>query len=144
MDARCAEEMADSMLWDSPFPEAEEEWKQTEDIPKGESIVPPSLILDILPFAQPFYSKNFLLGPQNQKDPIGIVAGTPHVEASLVVGVNTSITPSGGAPPRVDRIKLARENMGLVQVCMTECQKLLVASYLLIEYLILVDQVVRY
>ena len=72
------------------------------------------------------------------------VAATPHVEASLVVGASTSAVPLGSAPPPQNRIELAKENMGLVQVSMTECQKLLAISYLLIEYLILVDQVVRY
>ena len=75
---------------------------------------------------------------------MGKVADTPHVEASLVVGVSTSIAPSGGALPPVDIIKLAHENMDLVQVHVTECQKLLVVSNYLIEYLILVNRVVKY
>ena len=75
---------------------------------------------------------------------MGKVADTPHVEASLVVGASTSIAPSGGAPPPVDRIKLAQENMDLVQVRVTECQKLLAVSNRIIEYLILVDRVVKY
>ena len=74
-----------------------------------------------------FYSKNFSLGPQNQEDPAGKAAAAPHVEAPLVVGASTSIAPSGGAPPLVERIKLAQENMGLVQ-------KLLAVSNRLIEY----------
>ena len=43
------------------------------------------------------------------------VGETTHVEASLVVGANTSIAPSGSTPPQVDRIKLAQEHVGLVQ-----------------------------
>ena len=61
-----------------------------------------------------------------------------------MVGVSTSAVPSGGTPPPVDRIKLAHENMDLVQVCVTECQKLLAVSNHMIEYLILVDRVVKY
>ena len=91
-----------------------------------------------------FYSKNFSLGPQNQEDPVGKIAGKTHVEASLVVGASTSIAPSGGAPPLMDRIKLAQENMDLVQVRVTECQKLLAVSNRIIEYLILVDRVVSH
>ena len=132
------------MLRDSSFPEAEEEWKQAEDISTGEFIMPLPLILDFLPFAQPFYSKKFSLGPQNQEDHVGKVADTPHVEASLVVGASTSIAPSGGAPPPMDIIKLAQENMDLLQVHVTECQKLLVVSNCLIEYLILVNRVLKY
>ena len=125
--ARSAEEMADSMLLDSPLPEAEEEWKQAEEIHTGEPIVPPPPNLDFLPFSRPFYLKNFSLGPQNQEHPAGKAAAAPHVEAPLVVGASTSIAPSGGAPPLVERIKLAQENMDLVQ-------KLLAVSNRLIEY----------
>jgi len=128
--------MADSMLLDSPLPDAEkEEQKQQEEIPIGEPIVPPPPNLDLLPFARPFYSKNFSLGPQNQEDPMGKVVGTPDVKASLVVGATASVTPSGGAPPLVTRIKLALENMDLVQ-------KLLAVSNRLIEYLIFANRVV--
>ena len=38
---------------------------------------------------------------------------TPRADASLVVGSNTSLAPSGGAPPQVDKIKLAQEHFGL-------------------------------
>ena len=61
-----------------------------------------------------FYSKNFSLGPQNQEDPVRKVEDMLHVEPSLVVGASTSIAPSGGAPPLVERIKLAQKNMDLV------------------------------
>jgi len=121
VDSRSAEEMADSMLWDSPLPETEEEWKQAKDIPTGEFTIPLPANLEFLPFVRHF--NNFLLGPLNQEDPLGKVAATPHVEASLVVGASTSVAPSGGAPPPVDMIKLAQENMDLVKVCVTECQK---------------------
>ena len=77
--------------------------------------------LEFLPFVRHF--NNFLLGPLNQEDPLGKVVATPHVEVSLVVGASTSVAPSGGAPPPVDMIKLAQENMDLVKVCVTECQK---------------------
>ena len=63
------------------------------------------------------------------------VAATPHVEASLVVGASTSAVPLGSAPPPQNRIELAKENMDLVQVRMTECQKLLAVSNRMIEYL---------
>ena len=51
--------------------------------------------------------------------------------------MNTSVASSGGAQSLVERIKLAQENKNLVQ-------KLLAVSNLLIEYLILLDRVVRY
>jgi len=98
--------MSDSMLLDLPLPDVEEERKQ-EEIPIGEPIVPPPPNLDFLPFARPFYLKNFSLGPQNQEDPMREVKAMPHVEASLVVGPSTSAVSSGGTPPPVDRIKLA-------------------------------------
>ena len=107
MDARSAEEMADSMLLGSSLPDAEEERRQQEEIHASEPIVPSPPNLDFLPFARPFYSKDFPLGPQNQEDPIREVAAMPHVEASLVVGASTSAVSSGGTPPPVDRIKLA-------------------------------------
>ena len=131
------------MLLDLPLPDVEEERKQ-EEIPIGEPIVPPPPNLDFLPFSRPFYLKNFSLGPQNQEDHVGKVADTPHVEASLVVGASTSIAPSGGAPPPMDIIKLAQENMDLLQVHVTECQKLLAVSNRVIEYLILVDRVISH
>ena len=84
-----------------------EEQKDQEEIPTGEPIVPPPPNLDFLPFARPFYSKNFSLGPQNQEDPVREVKAMPHVEASLVVGASTSAVSSGGTPPPVHRIKLA-------------------------------------
>ena len=65
------------------------------------------------------------------------VAATPHVEASLVMGANMFIAPTGGAPPLVDKIKLAQENMNIVQVLVSECQRLLAVSNHSIEYLIL-------
>ena len=102
--ARSAEEMADSMLLDSPLPDAEkEEQKRQEEIPIGEPIVPPPPNLDLLQFARPFYSKNFSLGPQNKEDPMGKVVGTPDVEASLVVGAIASITPFRGCPSTGDK-----------------------------------------
>ena len=52
--------------------------------------------------------------------------------ASLVVGANTFVAPSGSAPAQVDRIKLAQEHVGLVQ-------KLLVVSNQWLEYLTFID-----
>ena len=95
------------MLLDLTLPDAEEERKQQKEIPVGEPIVPPPPYLDFLPFAQPFYSKDFSLGPHHQEDPVREVKAMPHVEASLVVGASTSAVSSGGTPPPVDRIKLA-------------------------------------
>ena len=46
---------------------------------------------------------------------MGKVGDTPHVEASLVAGANTSVATSGGAPPLVERIRLAQGNMDFVQ-----------------------------
>ena len=40
VDARAAEEMADSMLRDSPIPKTEEEHKQSEDVPVGKFVIP--------------------------------------------------------------------------------------------------------
>ena len=68
VDSRSAEEMADSMLWDSPLPETEEEWKQAKDIPTGEFTIPLPANLEFLPFVRHF--NNFLLGPLNQEDPL--------------------------------------------------------------------------
>ena len=104
-----AEEMVDSILLDSPLPDVAEERRKPEKIPIGEPIVPPPPNLDFLPFARPFYSRNFSLGPQNQEDPVREIAAAPHkgVEALLVVGASTSAIASGSAPPQVDRIKLA-------------------------------------
>ena len=65
------------------------------------------------------------------------VAATPHVEASLVVGANTSGVPLGSTPPPVDRIK--QKVMQLVQVRVTECQMLLAVSNWLMKYLIFID-----
>ena len=45
------------------------------------------------------------------------VASTPHVEASLVVGANMFIAPTRGAPPLVDKIKLAQENISCASSC---------------------------
>ena len=106
--------------------------------------MPPPPNLDFLPFTRSFYSRNFSIGPQKQEDHVRKVAATPHVEASLVVGASTSAVPLGSAPPPQNRIELAKENMDLVQVRMTECQKLLAVSNRMIEYLILVDRVVSH
>jgi len=75
--------------------------------------VPPPLDLDLLPFARLFYPKGFLPGPHQQEGPVGEITAGPQieVEASLVVGANISIVPSGRAPPPVDRIKLVQESM---------------------------------
>ena len=45
-DTRAAEEMADSLLRDSPIPETEEEEKRQEDVLTGKPIEPSPLILD--------------------------------------------------------------------------------------------------
>ena len=68
---------------------------------------------------------------------MGKVGDTPHVEASLVAGANTSVATLGGAPPLVEKIRLAQGNMDFVQ-------KLLAVSNHVIEYLIFVDRVVKY
>ena len=83
--------------------------------------MPPPPNLDFLPFARSFYSRNFSIGPQKQEDHVRKVAATPHVEVSLVVGASTSAVPLGSAPPPQNRIELAKENMDLVQVHITEC-----------------------
>ena len=54
-----------------------------------------------------------------------------------MAGANTSVATSGGAPPLVERIRLAQGNMDFVQ-------KLLAVSNHVIEYLIFVDRVVKY
>ena len=61
----------------------------------------------------------------------------PRAEAAHVVGTNTSVAPLESALPQVDRIKLAQEQIGLVQ-------KLLMVSSRWLEYLIFIDQVVGY
>ena len=79
-----------------------------------------------------FYPKFFSIGPQNQEDPVG------KIGAAACGGV----TCGGGRGILLlqemhKRIKLARENMSLVQ-------KLLAVSNRVIEYVIFVDRVVRY
>ena len=44
MGIQSAEEIGDTMLLDSPLPDAEEEQKQQEDIPTGEPMCPLLLI----------------------------------------------------------------------------------------------------
>ena len=68
-DARAAEEMADSMLRDSPIPKTEEEHKQSEDVPVGKFVIPsPPISTFLTVFC--FLLEEFLLGPLNQEDPI--------------------------------------------------------------------------
>ena len=58
----------------------------------------------------------------------------------LVVGASTSAAPAGSTLPPAEKIKLAQESMAkwqkLVQDQMSECQKLLAVSNLLLEYFI--------
>ena len=58
----------------------------------------------------------------------------------LVVGASTSAAPAGSTLPPAETIKLAQESMAkwqkLVQDQMSECQKLLAVSNLLLEYFI--------
>ena len=61
--------------------------------------MPSPLNLDFLPFVSVFLLKFFSLGPQNQEDPMEKIEEAPHVEASLVVGANTSVAPSESALP---------------------------------------------
>ena len=61
-----------------------------------------------------FIIQNFSPDPQHQVDPVEKVEKMPRIDASLVVGTNTSLAPSGSAPPQVDKIKLAQEHFGLV------------------------------
>ena len=68
-DARAVEEMADSMLWDSPIPETEEEKKRQEEVLTGKPVVPSPLGLDS-PLIR-LFARNFFLDPQNQEDPVG-------------------------------------------------------------------------
>ena len=69
VDARAAEEMADSMLRDSPIPKTEEEHKQSEDVPVGKFVIPsPPISTFLTVFC--FLLEEFLLGPLNQEDPI--------------------------------------------------------------------------
>ena len=57
-----------------------------------------------------------------------------------MVGVTTSTAPAGSTPPPANKIRLAQESMAkwqkLVQDQMSECQKLLAISNLLLEYFI--------
>ena len=57
----------------------------------------------------------------------------PRADASLVVGSNTSLAPSGGAPPQVDKIKLAQEHFGLAHKLLMVSSRWLEYLYLLIE-----------
>ena len=108
-DAQSAEEMANSMLLDSPLPDAgEEERRCQEESLTGKPIMPSPLIVESSCLFG-FFTRISSLGPQNQEDHM-----EKFGEALLVVGVSTSLTPSGNAPPLVERIKLALENTGLV------------------------------
>ena len=46
MQTHVLEEMVDSMLWDSPIPETEEEKKRQEEVLTGKPVVPSPLGLD--------------------------------------------------------------------------------------------------
>ena len=105
-DTRATEEMADSMLRDSPIPEIEEAHKQSEDVPTSKFVIPsPSISTFSSLFC--FLLEEFFLGPLNQEDPVGKTGEMPRAEAALVVGTNTSVAPLESALPQVDRIKLA-------------------------------------
>ena len=101
-DAREAEAMEDSMLWVSPLPEREEEVKQSKDVPAGKFIIPipPICTFLLLVLFVDFVTQDFSPDPQNKEDPVEKVEKTPRIDASLVVGTNTSLAPSGGAPPQ--------------------------------------------
>ena len=59
-DARSVEEMADSMLLDSPLPDTEEEERrQHEETLTGEPIMPSPPNLDFLPFVRFFTRRIF-------------------------------------------------------------------------------------
>ena len=85
-DAQSAEEMANSMLLDSPLPDAgEEERRCQEESLTGKPIMPSPLIVESSCFSA-FFTRISSLGPQNQEDPMEKVGEAPHVEASHVVG----------------------------------------------------------
>ena len=61
----------------------------------------------------------FSPGPQNQEDLVEKVEETPCVDATLVVGTNTSLASPGGAPPQAEKLKLAQEHFGLAHKLLT-------------------------
>ena len=115
-DAREVEEMVNSMLLDSPTPDAEKGSKKfSEETPARKVFVLffPNFWICAIGFLQ---SKIFFSpGPQNQEDLVEKIEETPRVDATLVVGTNTSLASPGGAPPQVEKIKLVQEHFGLAR-----------------------------
>jgi hypothetical protein len=127
MDAHQAEEMANSMMCNSPLPEAgrskeklpEEEGseklpkegggeKHPEEIPTGKLIMP--FVEEILPFFPLVWFCNpiFLLDSQNPGNTVGRVEEVPHIGAVSVVQATSSLASSGSALPQ-EKIKLAHK-----------------------------------
>ena len=91
--------MVNSMLWDSPTPNAEKgSEKRPEETPAGKLVVPfpDFFVLSLLVFVTPCFS----LDPQNQGDNVEKVEETPRTEAAVGVGADTSLvlTPVFGKP----------------------------------------------
>jgi len=93
--------MVNSMLWDSPTPNAEKgSEKCPEETPACKLVVPFPyfFVLSLLVFVTPCFS----LDPQNQGDTAEKVEETPRTETAVVVGANTSLTSPRSAPPQAE------------------------------------------
>ena len=129
MDAHEAEEMANSMLRNSPLPDAErsdeklpkEEGseklpkegggeKLSEEIPTGKLIMPLSegVLSFIFSFVW-FCNLIFPLDSQNPGNIVGRIEEAPHTSASLVVQASTSLVLPGSVLPQEEKLKLAHK-----------------------------------
>ena len=112
-DARAAEEMAISMLWDSPIPETEEEHKQSEDFPAGKFVIPSPPISTFLLFVL-FFTRRIFPRSSQSRGSCGENWRNSACGSVTCGGATTYVAPSRSALPQVDRTKLAQEHVGLV------------------------------
>ena len=128
MDARQAEEMVNSMMRNSPLPDAErsdeklpeeEEGskklpkegggeKLPEEIPTGKLIMP--LSEGVLSFIFPFVWFCNLIFPLDSRNPgntVGRIEEAPRTEACPVVRASTSLASLGSTLPQEEKLKLA-------------------------------------
>ena len=131
MDAHQTEEMANSMMCNSPLPKAgrskeklpEEEGseklpkegggeKHPEEIPTGKLIM--ALPQGILPFVFPlvwFYNQIFPLDSQNPRNTVGRVEDVPQKAVSKVRATTSQVL-AGSALPQ-EKVKLAYKLLGV-------------------------------
>ena len=128
MDAHQTEEMANSMMCNSPLPKAgrskeklpEEEGseklpkegggeKHPEEIPTGKLIMP--FVEEILPFFPlvRFCNPIFLLDSQNPGNTVGRIEEAPHTEAAPMVEARASLVSPRSAQPQEEKLKLVHK-----------------------------------